>query len=224
MNVEERRKYARRAAEFSRKFLLSGKGKKAEHLMQKAIHFAPEKATHYNQYGLLLMCLSRFKEAEEHFNKALDLCSSPGSLERELTAYVYHNRGVCFLLGKKFKPALSDVMKAIELLPKSMPLWQQKSFILLRLGDFSKALESAEIAIMLDDSFAYSHCLCAFAHFSLRNFRESLKEVEKGLKLSVNDRDSTEVFLEIKRQISDIQQKYGDSLPDDKTQKIRVLH
>ncbi len=223
MNSKERQEYAKRTAEFSKRLLISGKHKKAEHLMQKAIHFAPELAIYYNQYGVLLMYLSRFKEAKDHFNKAIGLCPVSDSLERELMAHTYHNRGICFLLEGLLEPALSDAVKAVELSPKNVNFWQQKSFVLLHLGDFVSALESAEIAIMLDDSLAHSRYLCALVHFFLHNFKESLREVETGLKLAVNDRSSADKLLEIKKQISDILRQYGDALPDNQ-QKERVLH
>jgi len=227
MNTKERHEYARLANEFSRKLLISGKHKRAEHLMRKAIYFAPEKAVYYNQYGVLLMYLVRFKEARDYFNKAIGLCSASarGPLERELMAHIYNNRSACFFMEKKFELALADSINGIELLPKSANLWQQKSHILLRLGSFSKALESVEIAIMLDNSSAYSYYLCALAHYFLRNFRDSLREVKAGLKLSEleNNQALTAAFLEIEKQILALQQRYGDAL-DDKAQSVRVLH
>jgi len=92
---------------------------------------------YYNHEGVALFNRDNYREAESHYNVALDLLRAhPQSVDDPyLLADVYWNRAILFVRSEKWPQALSDLENALKSAPEG---WQQRALAEQYLADINR--------------------------------------------------------------------------------------
>lgn len=182
---------------------LSKIGKLAEKVSQEL------PASHYNNLGYYFFKLSKYKEAIEHFTKAIDLkpdgensylmrglcyerLNNPDealldynrAMELNNNWYLlYYNRGVVFgMLGRKEK-ALSDYNKAVELKPDYASAYNNRGGMYCGLNRKEEALSDYNKAIELKPDYAGAYLNSGELFICTLKFDEAAKLLMENKKV-----------------------------------------
>ncbi|MBN2040487.1 MAG: tetratricopeptide repeat protein [Spirochaetes bacterium] len=99
----------------------------------------------YNHRGLVYFSLSRYENALEDFNRAIELISND--------IRVYTNRGLTYRMLKNYESALKDFNKSLELNPLWPDTFYGRSLTNYDMGNINAALEDCDRAIALKPNF-----------------------------------------------------------------------
>ncbi|ETK79176.1 hypothetical protein L915_14944 [Phytophthora nicotianae] len=126
--------------------------------------------------GVALMERKQFGAAIPHFTEALEtLSSSSADLStKSSTVKLYHQRGLCYLASKKYKPAIEDLSRVMQMTPKSSELYAKRGKAYAALGEHHAA--------MLD----YNQAISLAATQGLLNDRGGMEMVSDGLSSSAS--------------------------------------
>ncbi|KAG2769872.1 hypothetical protein PC129_g13034 [Phytophthora cactorum] len=101
--------------------------------------------------GVALMERKQFGAAIPYLTEALEtLSSSSSDLGTKGSAVkLYHQRGLCYLASKKYKPAIEDLSRVMQLTPKSSELYAKRGKAYAALGEHHAAMLDYNEAISL---------------------------------------------------------------------------
>ncbi|KAG7383791.1 hypothetical protein PHYPSEUDO_003333 [Phytophthora pseudosyringae] len=107
--------------------------------------------------GLSLMERRQFGAAVPHFTEALETLaasssSSSSSLDLSTTSgsvKLFHQRGLCYLAAKKYKAAIEDLSRVMQMTPKSSELYAKRGRAYAALGEHHAAMLDYNEAISL---------------------------------------------------------------------------
>ena len=95
---------------------------------------------------------------------------------------MYNNRGNAYFRLRKFKEAVSDYTKAIEIDPGGKAYYN-RALALLRLGDFSRAVSDLDKAIRNDPKSSRAYCGRGYALFKLGEYRRALDDLNEAVRI-----------------------------------------
>ena len=131
----ERKDYAKSAAAFSR-----------------AIQLMPDEPVWYFLRAKSYMQINKCPEAIADYTKVIRFANP--EKEPAIVSDIYHNRGLCYEILKKYTPALADLNMAVKLNPKNALVYKTRSLVYKQLGkpklaeaDYQKA-ENLQPGIM----------------------------------------------------------------------------
>ena len=113
--------------------------------IDKAIQLQPKNPNLYNEKYVVLGDLKRYTEAEAAINKAIEIAPR---------AAFYYNRGNLYQRHKKWKLALADYNKAIQINPNFAEAYNHRGFIYQRYKKWELALADYNKAIQINLNFA----------------------------------------------------------------------
>ncbi|KAL4174785.1 hypothetical protein KRP22_006714 [Phytophthora ramorum] len=105
--------------------------------------------------GTSLMERKQFGAAVPYFTEALELITSStysastSSPELGSTVKLYHQRGLCYLAVQKYKPAIEDLSRVMQMTPKSAELYAKRGKAYAALGEHHAAMLDYNQAINL---------------------------------------------------------------------------
>jgi len=99
----------------------------------------------------------------------------------------------------KYSIALEFYTKAIDVNPLIAAYYGNRSFCNIKLECFGSALEDANKAIKLDQSYIKGYYRRASANMALRKFKLSLRDYEAVVKVRPNDKDARLKYSECKK-------------------------
>lgn len=217
-------------------YLLRGQLICALQEINKAIQFDPDNAEYYNDRGVTLQALRRYKDALKDNKKAIDLqpnnaCyhDSLGVTYHELEQYdkaleeackaieldsgnagFYDSRGATYFTMGKFQEALADMDVAIELEPDNASFYDTRGIMWHEKGRYKNALDDASKAIELNAGNASYYNSRGMTLFMMKRFEEALRDMNMAVGL-----EPCSAYYYINRWVTLHEMKqYGDALKD----------
>ncbi|MDT3675487.1 tetratricopeptide repeat-containing serine protease family protein [Microcystis wesenbergii] len=170
-------------------------------VINQAISLVPNNPNHYNEKSSVLSRLKRYDEGLAAINQAINLAPR---------AAWYSNRGVLYQDQQKYKLALDDYNKAIELNPNHANAYVNRGILYynqqkyeLALSDFSKAID-----INPNDAEAYSNR--GGVYYNQQKYELALSDINKAIDINPND---AEAYYN-RGNLYYNQQKYDSALAD----------
>ena len=105
-------------------------------------------------------------------------------------AIAYFQRGNENLTLGKYKEAIADYDKAIELNPQYALAYNNRGIAKLHLGDSKEAIADYNKAIELDPKYAKAYCNRGIANCDLGNYEKSITDCNKAIELNPQDADA----------------------------------
>ncbi|MCA2699507.1 MAG: tetratricopeptide repeat protein, partial [Microcystis sp. M179S2] len=146
-------------------------------LINQAISLLPNNPNYYNEKSSVLSRLKRYDEGLAAINQAINLAPR---------AAWYSNRGVLYQDQQKYKLALDDYNKAIELNPNHANAYVNRGILYynqqkyeLALSDFSKAID-----INPNDAEAYSNR--GGVYYNQQKYELALSDINKAIEINPN--------------------------------------
>lgn len=101
--------------------------------------------------GVALIERKQFGAAIPYLTEALETLSSSTSdlSTKSSTVKLYHQRGLCYLASKKYKPAIEDLSRVMQMTPKSSELYAKRGKAYAALGEHHAAMLDYNQAISL---------------------------------------------------------------------------
>lgn len=119
-------------------------------------------------------------EANDHRGAVKDFNAFHEATLGQVTANFYSIRADEELKCHMNQQALDDITKAIEMEPKDVELWAQKSGILIRLNQMQEAEKTLKHAISLNPNDAALYRMLGFSQINLKKKKEGLENLKKA--------------------------------------------
>ncbi|KAM3922547.1 dnaJ homolog subfamily C member 7 [Leptodactylus fuscus] len=107
--------------------------------------------------------------------------------ERDREAEAYKEKGNAFYAQKDYNEAYNYYTKAIDCSSKNASYYGNRAATLMMLGKFREALEDAQQAVRLDDTFVKGHQREGKCHLTLGNAMAATRCFQKVLELEPNN-------------------------------------
>ena len=148
--------------------------------LSKAVELNEGNPVAHNQLALAYYARERFKLAEQHFKKALDI--------KKEYSDARNNLGRLYLEQGKYPQAIQELETVVNDLKYSEP---RKAHInlgtaYLKAGHHSKALTTLAKALRLDRSFCPAHSLYGQTLYQMGEFHRAAKALDKATKICKN--------------------------------------
>lgn len=127
--------------------------KRAEQVITAGVKANPESPNLYLKEGIVMNLRSRFKKAQESFQKANELLP-PDAPER---VSLYINLGLAIMNDERPLDAIAWYNLAIELSPRNATAYTCKGSALYKVGDFIESATAYDRAIEIDQTNALSY-------------------------------------------------------------------
>jgi eukaryotic-like serine/threonine-protein kinase len=118
-----------------------------------------------------------FPGAQREFLKAIELNPNYAN------AHLYYAGGYLTPMGRHGE-AISEMKKALELDPLSLPLNNYMGMTYLLAGDYQKSVQQLQHTIDLDPTFPLAHFFLASALTEIGNYEQAIEEIQRGALLS----------------------------------------
>ncbi|XP_042199163.1 dnaJ homolog subfamily C member 7 [Callorhinchus milii] len=131
--------------------------------------------------------------------------SSEEEADMEREAELFKEQGNAFYAKKDYNEAYNYYTKAIDMCPKSASYYGNRAATLMMLCRFREALEDAQQAVRLDDTFMRGHLREGKCHLSLGNAMaagrcfQRVLELEPSSTQAVHELKNAEALLEYER-------------------------
>ncbi|MDO8804898.1 MAG: tetratricopeptide repeat protein [Elusimicrobiota bacterium] len=137
--------------------------------------FAAESAKQYCNQGDSSLLSSEWDKAIEAYSKAilLDKSGECGSNEK---GYAYYYRAYVYLLTKKYREAIVNDCKAIELNPGNFNAYKHRGFAYYSVKEYTKAIADFDKAIKLDPNNYDAAFLRGDAYAAIKRYQEAIKD------------------------------------------------
>ncbi|POM79599.1 UDP-N-acetylglucosamine-peptide N-acetylglucosaminyltransferase [Phytophthora palmivora] len=137
----------------------------------------------------------QFGAAIPYLTEALETMTSSCDIgTKSSTVKVYHQRGLCYLASKKYKPAIEDLSRVMHMTPKSAELYAKRGKAYAALGehhaamlDYNEAISLAATQGLLHDRGMDVSDGLSSSIESRRLEKRALHDYSKALKLDVNN-------------------------------------
>jgi tetratricopeptide (TPR) repeat protein len=133
----------------------------------------------WNNKGLELFHLGKYKEAIEALDKAISI--NPNN------TVVWNNKGLALDNLFKYKEAIEALDKAISINPNNVDAWYNKGLTLIHLGKYKEAIKACDKAISINpnNSNAWNNKGSALIH--LGKYKEAIKACDKAISINPNN-------------------------------------
>jgi Tfp pilus assembly protein PilF len=145
----------------------------------KAIKLCPTVPAWYNNRGITLRSLRRFREAILDFTKAIEL--------DRMYAAAFNNRGIAYRALKRNEEAIQDFREAIRHDPNDPTAFNNRGNAYKDLLNCEKAIEDFTTAIQLDPSFGLAFANRARCLRQLAKHDQALHDFERAIELTPED-------------------------------------
>ena len=140
---------------------------------KKYVKIAEISSEYWNNKGMALFNLSRYDEALQYFDKAIDL-------EPDIAEYWGKKGDVLYELSR-YEEALKCCEEAIDLEPNNAEYWGKKGDALYKLSRYEEALQCFDKAIDLEPNNAEYWEKKGGVLYKLSRYREALKYTNEAL-------------------------------------------
>ncbi|XP_067824973.1 dnaJ homolog subfamily C member 7 [Heptranchias perlo] len=141
--------------------------------------------------------------------------SAAGEADTEREAELFKEQGNAFYAKKDYNEAYNYYTKAIDICPKNASYCGNRAATLMMLGKFREALEDAQQAVRLNDTFMRGHLREGKCHLSLGNAMaagrcfQKVLELETGNPPALTELKNAEAVLEYER-MAEVDFEKGD--------------
>jgi len=154
----------------------------SEKLFDKAIEINPKDDGTWDNKGIALSDLKKYKEAIECFDKAIEINPENDG--------AWDNKGLALAHLKRYKEAIECFDKAIEINPENDRAWDNKGLALADLKRYKEAIECYDKAIEINpkDDGAWDIKGLALAH--LKRYKEAIECHDKAIEINPKNSDA----------------------------------
>jgi Flp pilus assembly protein TadD len=186
-------------------FLSKGLVKDAMHAFQDILRDDPHYALAYEGLGLAFFKINKFKKAEKHFLKAIDMDNTlwqsynflgiiydkQHRFDESIAIYrkaidlnkyewlIYNNLGICFFHKKAYNNAVDAFMKALKNGSNNKKIYNNLGLALGKLGRYQEALE----AFIKGGGEAKAHNNLGVIYLAAGKYRRAIAAFEKAIEL-----------------------------------------
>jgi len=149
-------------------------------LYEDIIKKYPNQFIALNSAGVESMFLNEDRKALEYFNRAA--LAAPRNYKS------YYNRGLLYLKNNKPELAIKSFNQTLELY-NYVKAYTGRASAYYMLGDISKAMNDARLALQTDKNNARAHFVLANCYNDLNKLDEAMNEYNKSIELNKNEAD-----------------------------------
>jgi len=149
-------------------------------LYEDIIKKYPNQFIALNSAGVESMFMNEDKKALEYFNRAVE--AAPRNYKG------FYNRGLLYLKNNKPELAIKSFNGALDLYAY-VKAYTGRASAYYMLGDISKAMNDAQLALQTDNSNAKAHFVLANCYNDLNRLNEAMIEYNKSIELNKNEAD-----------------------------------
>ncbi|MFB2807487.1 tetratricopeptide repeat protein [Microcystis sp. BLCC-F209] len=146
-------------------------------VINQAISLVPNNPNHYNEKWAVLDKLKRYDEGLAAINQAINLAPR---------AVWYANRGNLYSDQQKYKLALDDYNKAIELNPNFAMAYNNRGGLYRLQEKYDLALSDYDKAIELNPNYAYAYNNRGGLYYDQQKYDLALSDINKTIELNRN--------------------------------------
>lgn len=144
-----------------------------ENFYKRTLKYAPDSARVYNNLGVVYYGYGKFKEADEHCKKAIEL---EGNFSN-----AYSNQGVIYKNMGKYEEAILAYKKAISLDPDYAQAYNNLGVVLRNLGRYQEAIEIYKQALEVDSNYANAYYNLGYAYNELGRKNEAIESFKQAI-------------------------------------------
>ena len=151
-------------------------------------------------------CFDKGLKAETKDNRKLAIThytrGIPLNPDKNLLSRLYHNRASCYINIRKFKDAIGDYNKLIELNPDSHFLYYSRGKANIHLEQYKDAVTDYNAAIHINPNYVEAYLDRGKANIHLKQYEEAIKDYNAAIHINPNyaqaylDRGKANVHLE----------------------------
>ena len=146
-------------------------------VINQAISLVPNNPNHYNEKYVVLSELKRYDEELAAITQAINLAPR---------AAWYYNRGILYYNQQKYKLALDDYNKAIELNPNYALAYYNRGNLYRRQQKYKLALDDYNQAIKINSDFAGAYYNRGNLYKDLQKYDLALSDYSKAIDINPN--------------------------------------
>ncbi|GCA85499.1 TPR repeat-containing protein YrrB [Microcystis aeruginosa NIES-2522] len=146
-------------------------------VINQAISLFPNNPNHYNEKWSVLSELKRYDEGLAAITQAIKLAPR---------AAWYYNRGILYYNQQKYKLALDDYNKAIELNPNLAQAYNNRGNLYYNQQKYELALADFNKAIELNRNFAEAYYNRGGIYYNLQKYDLALSDYSKAIDINPN--------------------------------------
>ncbi|MFM8924622.1 MAG: tetratricopeptide repeat protein, partial [Microcystis panniformis] len=146
-------------------------------VINQAISLVPNNPNHYNEKSSVLSRLKRYDEGLAAITQAIDLAPR---------AVWYGNRGNLYREQQKYKLALDDYNKAIELNPNFAMAYNNRGNLYYNQQKYELALADFNKAIELNRNLAEAYLVRGALYYDLGKYELALADFSKAIEINRN--------------------------------------
>ncbi len=154
--------------------------KSASVLYEDILKKYPTQFIALNSAGVESMFLNEDGKALEYFNRAAS--AAPRNYKS------FYNRGLLYLKNNKPEQAIKSFNQTLELYDY-VKAYTGRASAYYMLGDISKAMNDAQLALQTDKNNARAHFVLANCYNDLNKLDEAMQEYNKSIELNKNEAD-----------------------------------
>ncbi|MFM6321010.1 MAG: tetratricopeptide repeat-containing serine protease family protein, partial [Microcystis panniformis] len=147
-------------------------------VINQAISLVPNNPNHYNEKSSVLSRLKRYDEGLAAITQAIDLAPR---------AVWYGNRGNLYREQQKYKLALDDYNKAIELNPNHAGAYYNRGLLYSDQKKYDLALSDYDKAIEINHNYAEAYVNRGVLYRLQEKYELALADYDKAIELNRND-------------------------------------
>ncbi|MBD2290365.1 tetratricopeptide repeat protein [Microcystis wesenbergii FACHB-1317] len=147
-------------------------------VINQAISLVPNNPNHYNEKSAVLSRLKRYDEGLAAITQAIDLAPR---------AVWYGNRGNLYRDQQKYKLALDDYNKAIELNPNHAGAYYNRALLYSDQKKYDLALSDYDKAIEINPNYAEAYVNRGVLYRLQEKYELALADYDKAIELNRND-------------------------------------
>jgi len=120
-----------------------------------------------------------YQNALNAFTRAIEL-----NLKPTVDANVFYERGFVYSQLEKYKEAIADLNKALEIDPKISSAFSFRGQAHFELGNYQQAINDYNKAIELNPKSAWAYYNRGLAYVNLGNYQQAIKDFTKTIELN----------------------------------------
>lgn len=139
-------------------------------------------ANAWNNRGLALSALEKYKRAVKAYDKAIKI--SPKHAD------AWNNKGLALSALKNYDGAIRAYDKAIEISPQYADAWNNKGLALFALENYEEAIKAYDKAIEISPKYADAWNNKGFTHSALENYEGAIRAYDKAIEINPQHADA----------------------------------